>query len=105
MLPSSTYFVGLGTGLFAAAAVACAPSPETLVPIAVQAVLLAFRIGSYVESFAEPLRHAGEISESWAMLASDVTEQQARSSLVQFHSSHVSALSIGQKGTANSVFS
>lgn len=94
MLPDKTYCVGLGTGLFAAAAVACSLSPETLIPLAVQGVLMAFRIGSYVESFAEPLRHADDTSETWSILASDITEQQAKSILTQFHTTNVFVLNL-----------
>lgn len=40
-----SYTFGFGTGLLAAAAVSCCPTPEQLLPVALEAVLISFRIG------------------------------------------------------------
>ncbi|KAI8168501.1 Conidial yellow pigment biosynthesis polyketide synthase [Colletotrichum sp. SAR 10_71] len=47
-LHDQTFFMGLCTGLFAAAAIASTPSVSTLIPLAVQVVLMAFRTGTHV---------------------------------------------------------
>ena len=87
-----TYLVGLCSGLFAASAIASASSLSSLVPIAVQAVLLAFRTGVHVEALAERLHPVGEQSESWTHIFPGVKEAQARAALVKFQESHVSTI-------------
>lgn len=87
-----TYLVGLCTGLFAAAAVASTPTVSTLIPLAIQAVLMAFRLGSHVGSLAAELSPASEKSESWTSIVPGVTPQKAESLLDEFHSANVSLL-------------
>ena len=81
--------VGLGTGLFAAAVVACAPSSAGLIPYGVRAVVFAFRLGCYVTSSAAQLCLTAETSESWAYAYPDVTVQQAKAALESFDAKHV----------------
>ncbi|KAG7144862.1 Conidial pigment polyketide synthase PfmaE like protein [Verticillium longisporum] len=83
-----TYILGLCTGLFAAAAVASTGSVSTLIPLAVQTVLMAFRTGSHVASLAERLCPATSRSDPWTHVLVDVTEADVNKALQSFHSSH-----------------
>jgi len=76
---------GLCTGLFAATAIATSPSLSTLLPVAVQVVLMAFRTGHYVASMAERLSPATHGQESWTYVLAGVKESEARSILCEFH--------------------
>lgn len=80
---------GLCTGLFAATAIAASPSLSTLLPVAVQVVLMAFRTGHYVASMAERLSPTTQGQESWTYVLPGVQESQARSILCEFHEAEV----------------
>ncbi|KAL7623342.1 hypothetical protein AAE478_007023 [Parahypoxylon ruwenzoriense] len=83
----NTKLSGLCTGLFAATAIASSYSLSTLIPIAVQVVLMAFRTGSHVASLAERLSPPTEKSESWTYVLPAAKEAEAKSVLAEFHSS------------------
>ncbi|CAJ2502602.1 Uu.00g099960.m01.CDS01 [Anthostomella pinea] len=83
----NTKLSGLCTGLFAASAIASSPSLSSLPPLAVQAVLMAFRTGSFVASVAESLSSRTEKSESWTYVVPSVKEAHAKSILEDFHKS------------------
>ncbi|KAI0473239.1 polyketide synthase [Xylariaceae sp. FL0804] len=85
--PQNTKLSGLCTGLFAATAIASSPSLYSLLPIAVQVVLMAFRTGSHVASLAERLNPVGDKSESWTYVLPSVKEAQAKSVIAAFHKS------------------
>lgn len=91
--PDRTFLVGLCTGLFAAAAVASTPSVSTLLPLAVQAVLMAFRLGSHVGSLASELCPASERSESWTSIVPAMSQEKAEAIVSDFHSANVSRAS------------
>jgi len=86
----NTVVTGLCLGLFAAAAVASTPSLSTLVPVAVQTVLMAFRTGRHVATLAERLCPPGEQSESWTLVFPGLKEDEARIALDKFHGHNVS---------------
>ncbi|POR36607.1 Polyketide synthase [Tolypocladium paradoxum] len=86
------HFAGVGVGLFAATAAASSASPATLIPLAVQAVLLAFRIGSHVSSIGDEIWSAdedSEPSESWTYIFPHIPAEEAELRLAQFHESHI----------------
>ncbi|KAI0196979.1 polyketide synthase [Astrocystis sublimbata] len=85
--PENTRLSGLCTGLFAAVAIATSPSLSALLPIAVQMVLMAFRVGSHVGSLSERLNPPRGESESWTYVLSSMKESDARKILVDFHQS------------------
>ncbi|KAI1500862.1 polyketide synthase [Biscogniauxia marginata] len=85
--PENTKLSGLCTGLFAATAIASSPTLSTLLPIAVQVVLMAFRTGAYVASLAERLSPQTGKSESWTYVLPSVKEPEATSILAEFHES------------------
>ena len=78
--------------MFAAAAITSTPTLSTLVPVAVQVVLMAFRTGRHVAAMAERLCPSGERSESWTYIMSDTQADEAQSKLDEFHKTHVSEI-------------
>jgi len=87
-----TQLVGLCSGLFAASAIASTPTLSTLVPVAVQVVLMAFRTGSYVHKLAERLYPTIEQSESWTYIFPGLKADETASLLKEFHQSSVSGV-------------
>ncbi|KAI5923108.1 polyketide synthase [Camillea tinctor] len=85
--PENTKLSGLCTGLFAATAIASSPSLSTLLPIAVQVSLMAFRTGSHVASLAERLSPPTGKSESWTYVLPSVKELEALSVIADFNKS------------------
>lgn len=77
--------IGLCTGLFAAAAVASAPTPFQLIPLGVEVVLIAFRVGTYIHQTARQLdiSHTGD--DCWSSVVGGTTEEEARDTLANFH--------------------
>lgn len=88
--PSETCVVGLCTGLFAAAAIASAPSLSGLPSVAVQFVLMAFRTGAHVAALAERLQGNAEGSE-WTYVLPALGKAEASSTLEEFHNKNVSS--------------
>lgn len=86
---TETCLVGLCTGLFAAAAVACSPSLSALVHIAVQVTIMAFRTGSYVAALGDKLSDTSDNAEPWTYVVPGVTEALATSTLRNFHEAKV----------------
>lgn len=76
--------------MFAAAAINSTPTLSTLVPVAVQVVLMAFRTGRHVAAMAERLCPPVEHSESWTYIFPGVKGDFAQSKLDDFHQSNVS---------------
>ncbi|KAH6649728.1 polyketide synthase [Chaetomium tenue] len=83
--PHKTFLVGLCSGLWAASAISVAPSLPDLVHIGVQAVLLAFKTGSYVHAIGERLFPAFERSESWSYIFSVSSVEDVTQKLDAFH--------------------
>lgn len=88
---SKSCVVGLSAGTLAAAAVALSPATPALIPLAVEVVLIAFRIGLYVKSTAAyveiPIEH--DSSASWSYAVPGTTEDQAKTALALFHDEKV----------------
>lgn len=87
--PMETNAVGLCAGLFAATAVASAPSLSALVPIAVQVVLMAFRTGAHVSDTADRLYQTGDTAESWTFVVPSVGESTTRTIIDKFNTTQV----------------
>ncbi|PBP24177.1 polyketide synthase 1 [Diplocarpon rosae] len=83
--PEDTCLVGLCTGLFAAAAIASSQSLSTLIPIAVQVALMAFRAGAHVTAMAERLHQNADSSEPWTYVLPSISEDETRAVLEKFH--------------------
>lgn len=86
--------VGLCTGLLSAAAISSTPTVSTLIPLAVQTVLIAFRTGLYVSSISERFHHSLSRSESWTMIFPGVGEEEAKNAISKFHVNNVSLTGI-----------
>jgi hypothetical protein len=76
----SDVLVGSGIGHLCAAAIACATSIVDLPNVAVEAVRLAFRIGSVVETYSVQDQHPNNRSDSWSWVVSG-TLQKAQEEL------------------------
>ena len=86
--------IGLCTGLLAASAASTLSSPASFVPLAVETVRVAFRVGVHVESVADRLRTRGDGAENWSIIVSGITDAVAEKALEDFHSETVRKYSI-----------
>ncbi|XXG97472.1 hypothetical protein Hte_003774 [Hypoxylon texense] len=69
--------LGLCTGALAATAVSCSRSTLDLVPVAVDAVVAAFRTGMLVTSVKRRVEHSQDADQSWSMVVSGSTSSEA----------------------------
>ena len=86
--------VGLSTGLLAAAVVALSPTIPALMPLAVEAVLIAFRLGLHVKTTAGNMEKSpapGDDS-SWSYVIPGKTKSEAQNALDDFHHEQVKAV-------------
>ena len=83
--------VGLSTGLLPAAVVALSPSIPALMPLAVEAVLVAFRLGLYVKTTANNIEPspAHDDDSSWSYVIPGKTKSEVQSALDDFHLNEV----------------
>lgn len=81
--------VGLCTGALAAAAVSCSRSIVDLVPLAVDSIVVAFRVGLLVTDCARRLTLPRENDQSWSII---VPRSTAAEAVDQFCSQTVSCL-------------
>lgn len=77
--------IGMCTGLLAASAVSTFSSPITFIPLAVETVRIAFRVGLQVDSMADQLRTQGSEKEVWSVIVAGITETEAKSIIENFH--------------------
>lgn len=87
--PNDNCLIGLCTGLFSAVAIASSRSVTTLIPIAVEMVIVAFRAGLRVTRMADELENGDESSDSWTYVIPDITEDAAQEILDNFHKQNV----------------
>lgn len=93
--------VGLCTGLLAATAITSSRSVSSLIPIAVEIVLVAFRTGLCVTRMAETLENGRDSTDSWTFVVPEVSEEAARVTLEDFHIANVRLNHIGASVVAN----
>ena len=86
--------VGLSTGLLAAAVVALSPTIPALMPLAVEAVLIAFRLGLHVKTTASIIETspAHDDDSSWAYVIPGKTQSEAQTALDHFHQDKVTRI-------------
>lgn len=77
--------VGLCTGLLAGAVVASARSLSELLPLATEAVRIAFRAGTCVGAAKDALEQASNSKESWSTIVTGISENAAKAALAAFH--------------------
>lgn len=88
---SPSCIAGFSTGLLAAAAVALSPAVPALIPIAVEVVLVAFRLGVLIENTARDIENSPHLEEfSWAYVIPGKTEADMEAALDEFHRKTVS---------------
>ena len=66
--PDNDRVLGLCTGALAAAAVSCSRSTLDLVPLGVEAVIVAFRTGVHVSDVAQRIEPLLDFDESWSIV-------------------------------------
>ncbi|KZF26968.1 conidial yellow pigment biosynthesis polyketide synthase [Xylona heveae TC161] len=76
--------LGSGTGLLSAAVISSSASLTGLIPLAVEVVILALRIGLQVETFADRLCPTSS-GEPWSYKVSGISLSQAEKILDEFH--------------------
>jgi hypothetical protein len=86
--------IGLCSGLLAAAAVSSFSSPSSCIPLAVETVRIAFRLGLHVDTVADRLRVKAHETESWSVLVSGITELVAKYAVEDFNTQNVRAPSL-----------
>lgn len=84
--------LGMCTGQLAASAVACASSVGQLVPLAVEAVVIAFRTGLHITKTRELLETETDRNKSWSYIVPKLQADIAASRIAQFSQSAVSSL-------------
>lgn len=90
--------VGLSTGLLAAAVVALSPTIPALMPLAVEAVLIAFRLGLHVKNTASNIEMSpvhGDDS-SWSYVIPGKTKPEAQNAIDEFHHDKVTVFDFRQ---------
>ncbi|KAL9610910.1 MAG: hypothetical protein Q9167_004420 [Letrouitia subvulpina] len=83
--PSNTSVIGLGTGLLVGAAVSSAPVLPALIPLGVEVVIIAFRLGLYVQRVAERLELPRNDHSYWSRRANGVTESESLKAISLFN--------------------
>ncbi|TGO36632.1 hypothetical protein BHYA_0119g00220 [Botrytis hyacinthi] len=85
--PSSTEVLAVCTGLLAASAVASCKSLTSLIPLAVQAVRIAFRLGSRVAAVGNQLETASNRQKTWSTIVMGISPEAAEHALAEFNES------------------
>ncbi|KAH7138133.1 polyketide synthase-like protein [Dendryphion nanum] len=83
--PANTRLLGLCTGLLAASAVASARTLGELLPLAIEAVRIAFRTGTAVAAAKDALEQENNAKESWSTIVTATSENAAKSAIADFH--------------------
>lgn len=83
--------VGLSAGLLAAAAVACSPEITALIPLAVEVVLIAFRVGRLARTAARHIEvtRTEDSAASWSFVIPGMTQPEAQAALSAYNQSKV----------------
>ncbi|KAF2018415.1 polyketide synthase [Aaosphaeria arxii CBS 175.79] len=84
-VPSNTRLLGLCTGLLAASIVASAKTLDELVPLAVEAVRISFRMGTCVGAVKDALEQPANANESWSTIIASISEKAANAAIAEFH--------------------
>jgi hypothetical protein len=84
--------LGVCTGLLAAAAVASSRSLSALIPVAIQTIRIAFRLGSRVATVGDQLESRIDSSQTWSTIVLGIGREDAEAALVEFNEKHVSHL-------------
>lgn len=83
--PASTEVLGICTGLLAASAVASSTSLLSLIPLAVQALRIAFRLGSRVAAIGDQLESQKDRQQTWSTVVLGISPEDAAAALAAFN--------------------
>jgi noranthrone synthase len=88
--PDDSYVLGMCTGSLAAAAVSSSSSLSELLPIAVQTVLIAFRLGLCALDMRDRLEMSAEDrGQPWSVVIADLDTQSAITAISDFCKANV----------------
>ena len=91
-LPSESIIAGMCTGLLAGSAVSSAQSVSELLPVAVEAVMIAFRTGLRTTEIRDRIEQSSNASLSWSVVVPGMQEQSASAALKLFCEAKVGAV-------------
>lgn len=91
---SDSAIIGLCTGLLPSAAVSCSKTVGELIPVAVETVVLALRLGLCVHSVRKLVDRGTSNSPSWSALVSGISEGEALDKIREFSSQKVSSAAL-----------
>ncbi|KAF2470334.1 ketoacyl-synt-domain-containing protein [Lindgomyces ingoldianus] len=83
--PANTRLLGLCTGLLAASVVASSRTLGDLLPLAIEAIRVAFRAGTCVGTAKDSLEQRANEKESWSTIVTGISENVAKSAISEFH--------------------
>ncbi|PQE14273.1 polyketide synthase protein [Rutstroemia sp. NJR-2017a BVV2] len=83
--PANTEVLGVCTGLLAASAVASCTSLTSLIPLAVQAVRIAFRLGSRVATVGNQLETTKDRQQTWSTIVLGISADAGEAALAEFN--------------------
>jgi hypothetical protein len=89
---TKTQILGICTGLLAASAVASCTSLTSLIPLAVQAVRIAFRLGSRVTSVGNQIECQSETKQEWSTIVVGIASEAAEAAVSEFNEVQVSKI-------------
>lgn len=87
---SDSVIIGLCVGLLSSAAVSSSKTIGELIPIAVETVVLALRLGLCVHTVRKLVDTGNSSSSSWSALVSGINESEASDKIQEFSSQQVS---------------
>lgn len=88
---TKTSIIGLSSGLIAAAAASCLSPGSPCIPIALEAVRIAFKLGLYVSEVASRLEPAAEDSRGWSVVLPELSASEVQSVLDHFQTETVTS--------------
>lgn len=88
----ASYTFGFGTGLLAAATVSCCPTPEQLLPAALETVLISFRIGLLAANTRDQIIVDKSTLKSWRVKIQTGETETVLHQLEEFCAQKVDAL-------------
>lgn len=89
---SDSVIIGLCTGLLPSSAVSASRTVGDLIPIAVQTVVLALRLGLCVHSVRKLVDTGRSTSSSWSALVSGISENETLEKIHEFSNQQVNSV-------------
>lgn len=86
---STTHILGVCTGLLAASAVSASRSLTSLIPLAVQTIRIAFRLGSRVATVGYQVESRTDVPQTWSTIVLGISSDDAEIALSEFNENNV----------------